>query len=190
MIEKSILKTLATATIAANAMKHSRIFVNFSLNWIENQTLQSKTRSLFKCSRLLNPKSFLCQFNWEHLVSKRKARDSNPHITNVKNGLAVRSGNPYPATFQLDYSRLFIVYLLSGPPGNRTPISCMQNKCLTTRRAAHKKVSLSASSILTDDAPLQTNAKAAHGRVKPFIIFTPVVGVSTAQQQAVVQRAF
>jgi len=34
------------------------------------------------------------------------------------------------------------------------------------------------------------STRSAHGRVKPFIAFTPVVGVSTAQQQAVVQRVF
>jgi len=34
------------------------------------------------------------------------------------------------------------------------------------------------------------SARSAHGRVRPFIVFTPVVGVSTAQQQAVVQRVF
>jgi hypothetical protein len=34
------------------------------------------------------------------------------------------------------------------------------------------------------------SARSAHGRVRPFTVFTPVVGVSTAQQQAVVQRVF
>jgi len=34
------------------------------------------------------------------------------------------------------------------------------------------------------------STRSAHGRVKPFTVFTPVVGVSTAQQQAVVQRVF
>ena len=34
------------------------------------------------------------------------------------------------------------------------------------------------------------SARSAHGRVKPFITFTPVVDVSIAQQQAVVRRVF
>ena len=34
------------------------------------------------------------------------------------------------------------------------------------------------------------STRSAHGRVKPFITFTPVVDVSIAQQQAVVQRVF
>ena len=57
-----------------------------------------------------------------------------------------------------------------------------------------KKVSFSASSIPTGRWPslqrLSDSTRSAHGRVKPFIAFTPVVGVSTAQQQAVVQRVF
>ena len=34
------------------------------------------------------------------------------------------------------------------------------------------------------------STRSAHGRVKPFITFTPVVDVSIAQQQAVVWRVF
>jgi hypothetical protein len=34
------------------------------------------------------------------------------------------------------------------------------------------------------------STRSAHGRVKPFITFTPVVDVSIAQQQALVQRVF
>jgi hypothetical protein len=39
-------------------------------------------------------------------------------------------------------------------------------------------------------ASCSATARSAHGRVRPFITFTPVVNVSIAQQQAVVQRAF
>ena len=65
---------------------------------------------------------------------------------------------------------------------------------ITRLRHVLKKASFSASSILTRRWPshrrLLDSTRSAHGRVKPFTVFTPVVGVSTAQQQAVVQRVF
>jgi hypothetical protein len=39
-------------------------------------------------------------------------------------------------------------------------------------------------------ARCSASARSAHGCVRPFITFTPVVDVSIAQQQAVVQRVF
>ena len=65
---------------------------------------------------------------------------------------------------------------------------------ITRLRHVLKKVGFSASSIPTRRWPshrrLLDSARSAHGRVRPFTVFTPVVGVSTAQQQAVVQRVF
>jgi hypothetical protein len=46
-------------------------------------------------------------------LQKRKARDSNPHLPLGRAALAVRSGQPYPATFRIHHSS-------SGPTGSRT----------------------------------------------------------------------
>ena len=35
-----------------------------------------------------------------------------------------------------DSERILVAIKISGPPGNRTPITCMQNKRLTIRRVA------------------------------------------------------
>lgn len=43
-------------------------------------------------------------------LQKRKARDSNPHLPRGRAALAVRSGQPYPATFRILHSSV-------DPPG-------------------------------------------------------------------------
>ena len=73
---------------------------------------------------------------------------------------------------------------ISWPPATRD----------TRLRYVLKRSVLAQALSQPDDGPrinvLSDSARSAHGRVKPFIAFTPVVGVSTAQQQAVVQRVF
>ena len=83
----------------------------------------------------------------------------------------------------------------SSPCGSRTQPARLERPMTSPEvERAIKKVSFSASSILTRRWPshrrLLSSAKSAHARVKRFIAFTPVVDVSIAQQQAVVQRAF
>ncbi len=84
----------------------------------------------------------------------------------------------------------------SSPYGNRTHLSALKERYPSPidERAVVNKVSFSASSILTRRWPslhcLLDSTRSAHGRVRPFIAFTPVVDVSIAQQQAVVQRVF
>ena len=52
-------------------------------------------------------------------ITRRKARDSNPHLPCGRAALAVRSGQPYPAAFRF-----------SGPTGNRTRIADMPSRHL------------------------------------------------------------
>ena len=83
---------------------------------------------------------------------QRKAWDLNPHDPFESHGLANRPGKPYPATFRnvlvesrgieprfppchsgvfpLDHDPV------SGAPGNRTPITWVQAKCLPVRPAS------------------------------------------------------
>jgi hypothetical protein len=51
-------------------------------------------------------------------------------IPRGETALAVRPGQPYPATFPISAH--------SGPPGSRTPISWLQARCRTVRPAAQK----------------------------------------------------
>ena len=84
----------------------------------------------------------------------------------------------------------------SSPCGSRTQPARLERPMTSpeVERAVVNKVSFSASSILTRRWPslhcLLDSTRSAHGRVRPFIAFTPVVDVSIAQQQAVVQRVF
>ena len=66
------------------------------------------------------------------------------HVTRATNDLADRPDKPYPATFLKHGMRplhsmglqVSKIDPASGPPGNRTPITCMQNRRLTIGQAA------------------------------------------------------
>lgn len=64
---------------------------------------------------------FTIEARHEQFVVQRKARDSNPHLPRGRATLAVRSGQPYPATFRIQHSSEF----KSGLTGSRTRIAAM-----------------------------------------------------------------
>ena len=82
----------------------------------------------------------------QSINTKRKAWDSNPHAAQSDSALAVRPGEPYPATFHLfqwthwesnrdsQPAELVSSHLtmspLSGASGNRTPIAWLQTRRL------------------------------------------------------------
>ena len=105
----------------------------------------------------------IIHFNYYPLSTiKRRARDLNPYNASVSD-LADRPGKPYPAALQENRRhavfnggrirdrpmgtgstlltlniqlQILILNYLSGLLGNRTPILCVQNRCLPVRRAA------------------------------------------------------
>ena len=63
--------------------------------------------------------------------AQRKARESNPHAPEGTHRLATGPGEPYPAAFRSESPPV-------DRPGNRTPISWVQARCLPVGPAAHR----------------------------------------------------
>ena len=128
-------------------------------------------------------------------VLKSGTSESNRPVSGKRGSCSQSRRARAPTGTDADWS-LHLCPIVSSPCGSRTQPARLERPMTSpeVERAVCKRVSFSASSILTRRWPslhcLLDSTRSAHGRVRPFIAFTPVVDVSIAQQQAVVQRVF
>ena len=112
-----------------------------------------------------------------------------PRIELGTTSLSARPGQP-----ALDYH----VLVVSSPCGSRTQPDWLERPVTspeverTVLKNQNESALAQALFRLGDGPRINANdsSRSAHARVKRFITFTPVVDVSIAQQQAVVQRVF